>query len=106
MGFDKTRARLSEDSETFIQRTCRILSGMFDEVIIVAGDPARFVGCKFTRCVADVFTDGGPLGGIYTGLTAVQKNYALFVSTDLPFLSESFIRREVGRHLPPTPLKE
>ena len=37
--------------------------------------------------VQDAFRDGGPLGGLCTGLEAAQHGYALAVATDMPFLS-------------------
>lgn len=67
--------------------TLRSLEG---DIIIVTGAkqplPPSSTGPRVT-VVTDVFPDGGPLGGIYTGLAASDSFHNLVVACDMPFLN-------------------
>jgi molybdopterin-guanine dinucleotide biosynthesis protein A len=41
----------------------------------------------------DLIKDQGPLGGIYTGLTYINSNYALVIPCDSPFIKDFFIEK-------------
>jgi molybdopterin-guanine dinucleotide biosynthesis protein A len=47
--------------------------------------------------VGDVFPDHGSLGGIYSGLRAIQGDAAFTVACDMPFLEPDVVRLVVGR---------
>ena len=50
--------------------------------------------CHGFTPIPDLVLDRGPLGGIYTGLTACRSSPLLVVGCDMPFFSE-----ELGRYL-------
>lgn len=47
----------------------------------------------------DIRPGHGPLGGIYTGLSATRTEYNLFLGCDMPFVSASLLRVVVRRAL-------
>jgi len=47
--------------------------------------------------VADVFVDGGALGGIYSGLRAAGGDAAFTVACDMPFVHPAIVRMVVER---------
>ena len=70
-----------------------------NEVIVVAGDVARGRELPLDaehRVAVDLLPERGTLGGIYTGLEAVQNEWALVVACDMPFLSAPLLRYMVG----------
>ena len=70
-----------------------------NEVIVVAGDAERGRELPLDaehRVAVDLLPERGTLGGIYTGLEAVQNEWALVVACDMPFLSAPLLRYMVG----------
>ncbi|MHB8763782.1 MAG: molybdenum cofactor guanylyltransferase, partial [Deferrisomatales bacterium] len=67
--------------EALIHRTHRILEGFFDQIVVVAEDPAPFAALGF-RAVADDYPGAALLGAITTGLKHVQSRYAFVVGAD------------------------
>lgn len=56
------------------------------EVLVVADDTQRY-GPFADRCVPDVYSGIGTLGGIHAGLLAAEHELALVVGCDMPFLN-------------------
>jgi molybdopterin-guanine dinucleotide biosynthesis protein A len=72
------------------------LSGLFPEVLIIANDPDQYAYLGVT-ILADLIPNSGPLGGLYTGLSAASHARAFFSACDMPFLNAdliSFLVRE------------
>lgn len=71
-------------------------------VVIVVADAARAAALPLThehRTAVDAFPGRGPLGGIYTGLTAARTDWSLVVACDLPLLSPPLLQHLAGlRH--------
>ncbi|MFN8496499.1 MAG: molybdenum cofactor guanylyltransferase [Anaerolineae bacterium] len=84
MGRDK--ALLELDGERLLDRVANTVSAVSDDVIVVAGDAARYGGGPW-RVVSDAFPGAGALGGLYSGLQAARHPYVLAVACDMPFLS-------------------
>jgi molybdopterin-guanine dinucleotide biosynthesis protein A len=63
------------------------LLGLVDAVVVVANDPAicTAVAPLQARCLPDTYPESGPLGGLATGLEAVE-GWALCVACDLPLV--------------------
>jgi len=87
MGKDK--AFLPFRGESLIQRTLRLISPLFHEVTIVAKnrEPFQFPG---VRVLVDEFQEGGPMGGLYTGLSQA-RGPVFAVGCDMPFLNPELI---------------
>lgn len=78
-------------------RIVDLLSGLFDEVILVAGSSAAY-GALADRVIVteDIFKGCGPLGGIHSGLARSGKQAAFCVACDMPYLSAALIRRQLA----------
>ncbi len=55
-----------------------------------------FAGINDGELLVDVYPDGGPLGGIYTGLVASPCQYNIVVACDMPFLNPKLLRYLAG----------
>lgn len=88
MGVNK--AFLTIDGERLIDRTVRILHGLFSEVIIVTSSPLDYLALPAT-VVTDILPEKGSLGGLYTGLFYASAEQAFVVACDMPFLDGAFI---------------
>jgi molybdopterin-guanine dinucleotide biosynthesis protein A len=92
LGQDKRRLKLwGLDGPTLLERTVQLVAGLCSEVIVVLNDPETWPQLP-ARIVADVYPEGGALGGIYSGLAAAQAEHALVVAADMPLLSVPLLR--------------
>ena len=67
----------------------------FDELIVVANDPAPYESLGFKALPDDPEFSGqkGPLIGVYTGLQAARNQFIFVVACDMPFISGKLARR-------------
>ncbi len=72
--------------KTLLEATAERLALVCAEVIVVGYRGERPLP-DYARPLEDQISDGGPLGGLYTGLEAAEHDHALAVATDMPFLS-------------------
>jgi len=84
MGQDK--AFLDLGGRPLISLVSGRLRAISDEVLVVADSGDRYAHFA-DRCVADVFSGVGTLGGIHAGLQAATHDRALVVGCDMPFLN-------------------
>jgi molybdenum cofactor guanylyltransferase len=66
----------------------------FSTEIIIATARGEAIACSSPvqlRTVADIYPGKGPLGGIYSGLTASSSPQAIVVGCDTPFLNVSLL---------------
>lgn len=78
-----------------IRRAAAGVNANAGDVVVVVADPARAAALPLEpeqRTAVDAFPGCGPLGGIYTGLTAARTEWSLAVACDLPFLSVPLLR--------------
>jgi molybdopterin-guanine dinucleotide biosynthesis protein A len=77
--------------------TERVLSRLssFNSDIILVSNAGRsfnqFTQFPKLRLAVDIIPDRGPLGGIYTGLTASKTAYNLVVACDMPFINVALL---------------
>ena len=76
--------------------TVGLVARLCDEVVVVLNDPQEWAGLP-ARLTPDVYPDGGALGGIYSGLLAASRDYALVVACDMPFLSHDLLAAMLAR---------
>ena len=81
MGTDKSQLRLEQ--QTFTERIAEILSQVTDAVTIVG----RMSDVSGFPTVADVYPQWGALGGLHAALTACEREWAIVVACDLPFVT-------------------
>lgn len=91
MGQDKRRLKLwGEHGPNLLEHTIAIVGQLCAEVVVVLNDAEQWPQLP-ARCVADAYPNSGPLGGIYTGLCAIDQLRALVVACDMPFLNEQLL---------------
>ncbi len=91
LGQDKRRLRLwGADGPMLLERTLDLLAPLCAERLVVLNDSLTWPNLP-ARCIPDSYPDGGALGGIYAGLTAMTHPYALVVAADMPLLRRELL---------------
>ncbi|MGH7321685.1 MAG: molybdenum cofactor guanylyltransferase [Candidatus Rokuibacteriota bacterium] len=90
------KALLPFAERPLIQHIAETLDARLPDTLVVTNSPElyAFLGLPM---VADVFPEGGSLGGIYSGLRAAPGDAAFCVACDMPFLSGSLITSLIER---------
>jgi molybdopterin-guanine dinucleotide biosynthesis protein A len=73
--------------KTFIERLIESLSQVVDEIILVARDPEqcrRFHTIEGVRCIIDIRTGTGPIGGLHAGTLAARGEEIFVSACDMP----------------------
>ena len=91
MGRDKRR--LYWDGEPFLDRVCRLIGDLFDEILVVTAEKDYDCSHLPVRLVTDVIPQKGSLGGLYTGLMEAKNSKIFVVACDMPFLLKESISR-------------
>ncbi len=92
LGQDKRRLQLwGAAGPTLLAHSVALLGDVCQEVIVVLNDPAAWPALP-ARLVPDLFPDTGPLGGLASGLQAMQTTRALVLAADLPLVSTALLR--------------
>lgn len=89
MGYDKAFIKIG--GKAIIERTTETLKPLFDEIIIVANEPAKYSRFDL-KVVKDIKPDCGPLSGIHSGLVNSDTQFNFVVACDMPFLNPSLIK--------------
>ena len=87
-GADKAALRIG--SGRIIDRQLAALSGVSDDVRIVASDASRY-GSLGIRVIPDVIPHAGPLGGIYSALLDARHDRVIALACDLPFVTGALL---------------
>jgi molybdopterin-guanine dinucleotide biosynthesis protein A len=91
MGRDKRC--LDWEGEPFLDRVCRVMDGLFEEVLVVTALEDYDCSHLPVRLVTDKVPDKGSLGGLYTGLIEAKNTLSFVVACDMPFLLKESISR-------------
>jgi len=92
------------EGKTFIERLVGSLSGVVDEIIIVARSPAqctRFLTIKNVTCISDIRQGLGPIGGLHAGSLAAGGDLIFVSACDMPCIDPgvvSYLFREIGSY--------
>lgn len=92
MGRDK--GLLPFGGKKLVEYVIAAARSLAEELLIVTADPA-YAALGY-RCVEDLFPGTGPLGGIYTGLSASHTNRNLVLACDMPFLHQTLLEHLVS----------
>jgi FdhD protein len=90
------KALLAFEGRPLIQHILERLESVLPDCLVVTNSPELYAFLE-RPMVADVFPDGGSLGGIYSGLRAIPRDAAFCVACDMPFLSPALVRYLAGR---------
>ena len=80
--------------EPLISRVISRLSQVSDQTVVVVNDTERVSVLPLpdsTKSVVDIYAGKGSLGGIFTGLSQADGDWAFVVSCDMPFLDTSLL---------------
>jgi len=81
--------------QPLIRRVIESVSPISSEIVVVVADRARGEALPLAeghRVALDIYPGKGSLGGIFSGLTAVQQEWGLVVACDMPFLNLELLR--------------
>jgi len=85
MGTDKSQLLLED--QTFVERIGASLLTVTDTIRLVgSSENSRFAA------IADVYPHWGALGGLHAALTACEREWAIVVACDLPFVTSELFR--------------
>lgn len=94
-GFNK--AFIQIDGIPIIQRTLKLLKGIFEEVVLVTNSPQDFSAYDKEVIIAtDIIKNVGPLGGMHSALSVTSKKAVFFVACDMPFLHNALISKQLN----------
>jgi molybdopterin-guanine dinucleotide biosynthesis protein A len=89
-GLNKAGLILHPSGASILDRQLTRLSRVVDRTIIIANDAEKFIGTG-VPVIADLVSDGGALGALYTAIHSAQTDRTLVVACDMPFLSEPLL---------------
>jgi molybdopterin-guanine dinucleotide biosynthesis protein A len=96
-GADKASLRLG--GARIIDRQIAALTGVADELLIVANDPHRYAAFQIP-VIPDVIPGAGALGGVYTALRAARGEAVVILACDLPFVTRELLARLIDELTP------
>ena len=76
--------------EALINRVIGRLSQVVERTVVVVNDQERASLLSLpssAKAVIDIYPDKGSLGGIFTGLSAIESEWGIVVAGDMPFLN-------------------
>ena len=94
MGFPKYLAEIED--KTILGRELEVLSGIFEEIIVVSDDSRRFESWPGVAAVDDLMKKLGPIGGLHAGLRAASGDSVFLFACDMPFLEAGLITELIG----------
>lgn len=93
LGQDKGLLQIGD--KKLVEIATGLLSEVCTEVMISAGNPAyREFGC---RVIPDIYTGIGPMGGLYSALSASRSQINVVLSVDIPFVNKGLIAHLISR---------
>ena len=93
MGTDK--AFVLFDGVPMIEVVRAAVAGLGDELILITNKPDDYAHLGLPM-FGDLYPDTGPLGGIYTALSAAAHPHVLVVACDMPWLNRPLLEYMVG----------
>jgi len=89
--FGSDKALFEIDGIPIIEIIIKKLKKTFNRVILAAEKPEKY---SFTRleCIADIYKECGPLGGIHAALNNSKTGRIFIVTCDMPFIDEKIMQ--------------
>ena len=89
--YGTNKALVKIEGIPLIERVATVMQSLFEHVFLITNSPDEYAYLGFSM-YEDLIKGLGPLGGIYTALTAISNSGGFFVSCDMPFLNPYLIR--------------
>lgn len=93
--FGSNKALAKFNGTPLIERVTGVLGRIFKNLMIITNSPLEYSYLKIPL-YQDLVKGLGPVGGIYTGLDALDDGWAFFCACDMPFINEGLVRYLVG----------
>lgn len=88
MGHDKAFIRFQ--GEVLIRRIIDRLAGLAEEVLVIASRTQEHLP-RDIKVIPDLIPERGPLGGLYTALSAASHPAVVVVACDMPFVNQKLL---------------
>ena len=97
----RNKALETVGGKSLIECAVESLEPLANQILIVTSrePPDLSVIKQSERLVVDFYPNKGPLGGIYTGLSASQFSHSIVVACDMPFLNAKLLQHMVDKLL-------
>jgi molybdopterin-guanine dinucleotide biosynthesis protein A len=86
-----TKALISVEGQSILQRNLDILSPIFKEIIIISNNPLPFEQFD-VPIFGDYYQNIGPLAGLHSALKHCKHSATFFCGSDMPFITDTLIR--------------
>lgn len=88
--FGENKALYLWQGKPMVQRVADVVSAAIPKIFVVANEQPlyEFIGAPV---LTDIIPGLGPLGGVYTALSACSTDYAFLCACDMPHISEAII---------------
>jgi len=93
--FGSNKALAEFNGTPLIERVTCVLGRIFKDLMIITNNPLEYSYLKIPL-YQDLVKGLGPVGGIYTGLDALDDGWAFFCACDMPFINEGLVRYLAG----------
>ncbi|MBN2419813.1 MAG: molybdenum cofactor guanylyltransferase [Deltaproteobacteria bacterium] len=93
--FGSNKALAKFNGTPLIERATGVLGRVFKKLMIITNSPLEYSYLKIPL-YQDIVKGLGPVGGIYTGLDALEDGWAFFCACDMPFINEGLVRYIAG----------
>ena len=98
LGRDKAVERIAGD-EPLVARCARRLAPLVGEIVVVVNTAERGERLPLppgSKVAVDMYKDGGSLGGIFTGISAIGSEWGVVVACDMPFVNADLVGHMLG----------
>lgn len=92
----RPKAFLPFQGTSMIEHVLGIMRGLFNEIFLVANEPAEFETLG-VDVVKDILPYRGPLGGILSGLLVSSNPHAFVIACDMPLMQKRMMREIASR---------
>jgi molybdopterin-guanine dinucleotide biosynthesis protein A len=89
------KAFISIGGKRILDRTYEIFDSLFDEIILVANDPLKYLEWDL-HIVSDIFPFRSSLTGIHTGLFFTNNFHTFITACDIPFLKKELVETVIN----------
>lgn len=88
----RNKALEKVNGKSLIERVIQRLKPLSNQILVVtSGQPFEFPSADKVKILVDIYSDKGPLSGIYTGLLASKSSPCIVVACDMPFLNSGLL---------------